>query len=124
MEPMNQHLWPDPATDLRARRWIASVNPGDGVTVSHMAVLSPGEQLTEYPETWTLTAEEWAELHEARYGLTLAGEQLGALAERRAAWRKVRRMANGDLPYTEASVREAFGAMRRILRDLTEEVQD
>jgi len=124
MEPMNQHLWPNPAVDSRARRWIASIDPGDGVTVSHMAVLTPGEDLTEYPETWTLTAAEWVELHETRYGLTLTGEPVGEAADRKAAWRKLRRMSNGDLPYSEANVRGTFDALRQIIRVLTKEVDD
>ena len=40
------------------------------------------------------------------------------------AWRKIRRYANGTTTDTEANRREVVGAIKRILQDLTAEVQD
>ena len=116
---------PAPEGDTRSRVWVATVGiPGDTVIVQHAAVILPGEELTETPETWELTWDEWLELHEVNYGLTVKGEDVAIHGERKAAWRKIRRMANGDAPYSEASVRAAFGAVRRILNDLAEEIED
>jgi hypothetical protein len=118
--PINQPAWP---TDVRDREWVASIRSDGTVKVRHVAVLAPGEQLTEFPETWVLDSEEWEAAH-ATYGLERDGTPTTKLAERRGAWRKLRRMANGTTSYTETNVRDAFGALRRILQDLTDEVQD
>lgn len=116
---------PAPEGDTRSRVWVATISvPGDSVIVQHAAVILPGEELTETPETWELTWEEWSQLHETNYGLTLHGEDVAIHGERKAAWRKIRRMATGDAAYTEANVRAAFGAVRRILSDLSEEIED
>lgn len=120
---IQQH--PAPANDTRVRVWVATVGaPGESVIVQHAAVLTPGEDLTETPETWELTWAEWLDLHEVNYGLSLKGEDVAIHEERKAAWRKIRRMATGDLPYTEANMRATIGAIRRIMNDLVEEIEE
>lgn len=121
--PIAQDLW---TTVQRPRAWSAYITrPGDTVTVRHHAVLTgPDEDLTEYPETWMLSWTEWEETHETTYGLTIAGKPTAAHAADNAAWRKLRRIANGTTPYTEENVREAFGAIRRILTTLATEIED
>ena len=108
----------------RPRKWQAIIfSVGGTVVVRHNATdLAEGED--EYPPTYELTWAEWEDTHETIYGMDISGAQLDLLTERRAAWRKLRRMANGEAPYDEATVRGAFGAARRILRDLTPEVEE
>lgn len=116
---------PAPAGDTRSRVWVATIGvPGDSVIVQHAAVILPGEELTETPETWELTWDEWKQLHETNYGLTIKGEDVAIHGERKAAWRKIRRMGRGDAAYTEANMRAVIGAIQRILSDLTEEIED
>lgn len=68
-------LWP-PDGD-RPRQWGAMFAPGGGsVLLRHFAVLEPGEELSEYPKTLLLTAQEWAETH-ADYGLNADGTPAG-----------------------------------------------
>jgi hypothetical protein len=70
----NPHLWP-PDGD-RPRQWVASVmGLGDPVIVRYVAILEPGEDLTEYPKTLELTAEEWRDTH-ADYGLHADGSRI------------------------------------------------
>jgi hypothetical protein len=73
---IEQHpeLWP-PDGD-RPRQWVASVmGPGDPVIVRYVAILEPGEELTEYPKTLELTADEWRDTH-ADYGLNVDGSRI------------------------------------------------
>jgi hypothetical protein len=105
----------------RPRQWHAFITR-QTVIVRHDATdLADGED--EYPPTYELTWEEWKQSHTG-YGLDITGAQITAVAERKSAWRKIRRMANGDAPFDETNVRDAFGAVRRILRDLINEVND
>lgn len=121
-----QDLWPGP-DDARPRAWFAWVSKDGSALVRKCLVAAAGETLVvdhDYPETWRLSPEEWARDHETVYGLALDGQTVAALAERRAAWRKLRRYAAGDLGDTEADRRAVVGAIRRILRDLATEVAD
>jgi len=120
--PQAQEQW---STDPRDRVWVAYLSaPGNPVIVRHQAIITPGEDLTEYPETWELAWPEWVASHETSYGLTIDGSPVAADAAKRAAWREMRRMANGQTAYTEANVRKAFGAFRRVLADITTELAD
>lgn len=107
---------------VRPRQWQALIM-GQTVIVRHNATdLADGEN--EYPPTYELTWAEWEQLHETAYGMDISGARLDMLTERRAAWRKIRRMANGESAYDEATVRAAFGGVVRLLRDLTQEVEE
>jgi hypothetical protein len=129
--PRNQDdtpgLWDteEPGYVPRERAWHTGlITPGVGVVVQSIPVLTDGEDWTGYPPTHELTWDEWVAAHETTYGLSLDGTPVADLAERRAAWRKIRRMANGEATYTEANIRDAFGAVRRILHDLATEVTE
>jgi hypothetical protein len=122
--PINQEKWP-PAGDTHARRWIARVTSvGLPVTVRHVAILAPGENLTEDPETWQLTWDEWVAGHESLYGLSLDGRPVAEVDELRTAWRRIRQMANGNAPFEEDSVRKAFAGALRVLRTIAAEEAD
>lgn len=115
-----EELWPT-ATDTRTRVWWASVSgPGTPVLVRRVAVLAPGEDLTEYPETWLLSWDEWVASHESVYGLTREGQPLAEAVAARAAWRKLRRAAAGTDPVDAAYAT----AVLRILRGIAREVAD
>lgn len=74
---IQQHPESWPAEGDRPRRWYATVmGPADPVVVRHMAILEPGEDLTEYPKTLELTPDEWREGH-AGYGLNADGTPMG-----------------------------------------------
>lgn len=106
----------------RPRQWQALIMGQTVIVRNNATDLADGED--EYPPTYELTWAEWEQLHETAYGMDLSGARLDLLTERRAAWRKLRRLAGGEAPYDEATVRGAFGAVRRILRDLTPEVEE
>lgn len=119
---IGQEFWP---ADSREREWIATISgPDQDVLIRYYAVLLPGEDLTEFPETWQLTWSEWVETCTTVYGLTVEGVAVDTDAKDRAAWRKLRKMINGDAAYTEANVRDAFGAVRRILKKVSVELED
>lgn len=119
--PQNQPAWPGPG-DTRSRVWTAAVQgPGMPVVVRRVAVLNPGEDLSEYPETWELTYAEWTAdvggqpAHKATYGLTADGRRLADDTTERAAWRKLRRVAAGTDPIdaqTIAAVLQLFKYLR------------
>lgn len=72
MRKVNKHLW---AEDDRPRQWKAYLRPGDSAQLRHHAVLTPGEDLTEYPPTVELSWPEWLDSH-TDYGLTADGRAL------------------------------------------------
>jgi hypothetical protein len=72
VEEINKELWP-PDGD-RPREWHY-MRMFDTVTVTYNAILEPGEDLTEYPETHRMDYAEWSERH-AEYGLTIDGTPL------------------------------------------------
>lgn len=109
----------------RERAWHASImSPGMSVVVRSMPVLAAGEDWSGYPPTYELTWEEWETSHETTYQLALDGTPVAIVSERKAAWRKGRRFANGTTEYTEQSVRDAVGALLRIIKDAIPEVTD
>jgi hypothetical protein len=116
--PQNEAGWATGGT----RQWMAIITGAGQLVVVRHCTLPPVDG--DYPETWELSWSEWVRDHESVYGLTLDGSLLADDADRRAAWRKIRRMANGNSTYTEVNVRDAFGAVKRLLRDLTQEIQD
>ncbi len=119
--PLGQQWWPDPATDTRTRVWSAALSaPGAPVMVRKVAVLAPGEDLTEYPETWELTWDEWVASCTSSYGLTVDGAPVADRTADRQAWRRLRRVAAGTDPI-DAS---AFTALLRVLRGIAREVND
>jgi hypothetical protein len=120
-------LWDteEPGYVPRERAWHAAlVRPGSSVVVRSEPVLAAGEDWTGYPPTLELDWTEWSRDHEAVYGLAVYGSPVAARAERKAAWRKLRRYAAGTDPDDEATRRAVAGAIRRILLDLAPEVTD
>lgn len=116
-----QDQWPDPQTDTRKRVWAAAMSaPGASVVVRRVAVLDPGEDLTEYPETWELTWDEWLAAHEVTYGLTVDGRPAAEHGADRQAWRRLRRAATGADPVDQAFA----AALLRVLRGTAREVAD
>lgn len=116
MIPQNQEKW---STVVRDRQWAATIfGVGQPVIVANNAILAPGEDLTEDPETWELTWGEWESLHESSYGLTIDGFPVAEAAENKAAWRRLRRAANGEIPIDQDFARSVLRILRSIAREV------